>query len=96
MPQLILLGLIFLVFYLLLIRPQQKKEKQHRAMVDALKRGDEVVTSGGLHAVVRGVTANTLRIEVGALKDQPLILTLQKGNISMLKPKVAADEEGKS
>jgi preprotein translocase subunit YajC len=40
--------LIFVIFYFLLIRPQQKKMKEHRAMVDALRRGDQVVTSGGI------------------------------------------------
>ena len=40
--------LIFVSFYFLLIRPQQKKMKEHRAMVDALRRGDEVITSGGI------------------------------------------------
>ena len=40
--------LIFVIFYFLLIRPQQKKMKEHRAMVEALRRGDEVVTSGGI------------------------------------------------
>lgn len=40
--------LIFVIFYFLLIRPQQQKMKQHRAMVDALRRGDEVITSGGI------------------------------------------------
>lgn len=40
--------LIFVVFYFLLIRPQQKRAKEHKAMVDALKRGDKVVTSGGI------------------------------------------------
>jgi preprotein translocase subunit YajC len=40
--------LIFVIFYFLLIRPQQKKMKEHRAMVDALRRGDEVITSGGI------------------------------------------------
>jgi preprotein translocase subunit YajC len=40
--------LIFLIMYFLLIRPQQKKMKQHKAMVDALRRGDQVVTQGGL------------------------------------------------
>ena len=42
------LVLIFVVFYFLLIRPQQKKMKEHRAMVEALRRGDQVVTAGGL------------------------------------------------
>ncbi|MGC9420066.1 MAG: preprotein translocase subunit YajC [Rhodovulum sp.] len=40
--------LIFLIMYFLLIRPQQKKMKQHKAMVDALRRGDQVITQGGL------------------------------------------------
>lgn len=40
--------LIFVIFYFLLIRPQQKKLKEHRAMVDALRRGDQIVTAGGI------------------------------------------------
>ncbi len=47
--------LIFFVFYLLLIRPQQKKQRQHRQMLDSLRKGDKVVTSGGLHGVVVGI-----------------------------------------
>ena len=46
--QLLPLVLIFVVFWLLLIRPQQKKMKQHRGMVAALRRGDRVVTAGGM------------------------------------------------
>ena len=46
--QLIPLILIFVIFYFFLIRPQQKKIKEHKIMVSALKRGDEVVTSGGI------------------------------------------------
>ena len=46
--QFIPLILIFVIFYFFLIRPQQKKIKEHKAMVTALKRGDEVVTSGGI------------------------------------------------
>ena len=46
--QFIPLILIFVIFYFFLIRPQQKKAKEHKAMVGALKRGDEVVTSGGI------------------------------------------------
>ncbi len=52
MLQLLPLVLIFVVFYFLLIRPQQKKMKAHRSMVDALKRGDKVVTGGGLLGTV--------------------------------------------
>ena len=46
--QFIPLILIFVIFYFFLIRPQQKRAKQHKAMVAALKRGDEVITSGGI------------------------------------------------
>jgi preprotein translocase subunit YajC len=52
MLQLLPLVLIFVVFYFLLIRPQQKKMKAHRTMVEALKRGDKVVTGGGLLGTV--------------------------------------------
>ncbi|MGF1609258.1 MAG: preprotein translocase subunit YajC [Kiloniellales bacterium] len=51
--------LIFVVFYFLLIRPQQKKVKQHRAMVEALRRGDKVVTGGGLIGTVSKVVSDT-------------------------------------
>ena len=53
--QIMPLVLIFVVFYFLLIRPQQKKMKDHRAMVEALRRGDQVVTSGGIVAKVSKV-----------------------------------------
>lgn len=54
--QLAPLVLIFIVFYFLLIRPQQRKLKEHRDMVEAVRRGDTVVTSGGLIAKVTKVT----------------------------------------
>jgi preprotein translocase subunit YajC len=49
------LVLIFIVFYFLLIRPQQKKQKDHRTMLDALRRGDRIVTGGGILATVSKV-----------------------------------------
>ena len=52
MLQLLPLVLIFVVFYFLLIRPQQKKAKMHRTMVEAVKRGDKVITGGGLVGTV--------------------------------------------
>ena len=59
------LVLIFVVFYFLLIRPQQKKMKDHRAMVAALRRGDRVVTSGGLIGTVTKVlNDNELQVEI--------------------------------
>ncbi len=63
--QLAPLVLIFVVFYFLLIRPQQKKVKEQRAMIDAVKRGDTVVTSGGLIAKVVHVDGNEVGLELG-------------------------------
>ena len=56
--QFIPLILIFVIFYFFLIRPQQKKVKDHRLMVENIKRGDKVVTSGGLIATVERVMEN--------------------------------------
>tara|TARA_B100001248_G_C27063356_1_gene310595 strand:- start:254 stop:538 length:285 start_codon:yes stop_codon:yes gene_type:complete len=55
--------LIFVIFYFFLIRPQQKRVKDHKAMVEALKRGDEIITSGGIIGVVDRVMEDD-RIEV--------------------------------
>jgi preprotein translocase subunit YajC len=52
------LVLIFVVFYFLIIRPQQKKVKDHKAMIDALRRGDRVVTTGGIIGTVTKVTGD--------------------------------------
>ena len=61
--QFIPLILIFIIFYFFLIRPQQKRVKDHKVMVDTLKRGDEVITSGGIIGVVDRVMEDD-RIEV--------------------------------
>ena len=56
--QFIPLILIFVIFYFFLIRPQQKKVKDHKAMVEALKRGDKVITSGGIVGTVERIIDN--------------------------------------
>ena len=56
--QFIPLILIFVIFYFFLIRPQQKKAKEHKLMVASLKRGDEVVTSGGIVGKVERILGN--------------------------------------
>jgi preprotein translocase subunit YajC len=56
--------LIFVIFYFLLIRPQQKKAKEHRQMLDAIKKGDKVITSGGIYGLVEAVNQNTVMIKV--------------------------------
>ena len=56
--------LIFVIFYFLLIRPQQKKAKQHREMVSNIKKGDHVITSGGIHGMVTSVSDDSVNIEI--------------------------------
>jgi preprotein translocase subunit YajC len=56
--------LIVVIMYFLMIRPQQKKAKAHQAMMEALKQGDEVVTSGGIYGIIAGVKKNTLYLKV--------------------------------
>jgi preprotein translocase subunit YajC len=56
--------LIFAIMYFLMIRPQQKKVKEHRAMVEALRRGDQVVTSGGLIGKVTKVSDAEVEVEL--------------------------------
>ena len=61
--QFIPLILIFVIFYFFLIRPQQKKVKEHKAMVEGLKRGDKVITSGGITGTIERVIDNE-KVEV--------------------------------
>lgn len=58
------LVLMFVIFYFLLIRPQQKKAKQHKEMLGALKKGDRVISSGGLYGVVTGITDDVVTMEI--------------------------------
>lgn len=56
--------LMFAIFYFLLIRPQQKKQKKQRELLGALKRGDTVVTVGGLHGKITGLTEKVITLEI--------------------------------
>ena len=59
------LVLIFVIFYFLLIRPQQKRAKEHKNMLDNLKKGDKIVTSGGIYGVIEAVGTNTVTLKIG-------------------------------
>ena len=61
-----LVPLVFMfgIFYFLLIRPQQKKAKEHRALIDTLKKGDLVVTAAGIHGKVTAVDENIVTLEI--------------------------------
>jgi preprotein translocase subunit YajC len=72
------LVLLFVVFYFLLIRPQQKKAKTHKNLLDNLKKGDEVVTAGGMYGKITGITDNTITIEIA----EKVRIKIAKGSIA--------------
>jgi len=75
--------LIFIIFYLLLILPQQKRQKQHKKMIEALKKGDEVVTMGGIHGVIVQMGEQTVVLRIDKEKD--VKVTLNKNAIAGVK-----------
>ncbi len=79
--------LIFLIFYMLLIRPQIKQQKKKKSMVEALKKGDNVITVGGLHGTVEGVKE----------KEDIIILKIADNiKVNVSRNSVAATKESKS
>ena len=81
--QFIPLILIFIIFYFFLIRPQQKRVKDHKAMVENLKRGDEVITSGGIIGIVDRVMEDD-RIEV-TISENTKVQIIRSTVTSLLK-----------
>ncbi len=62
--QIIPLVFMFAIFYFLLIRPQQKKAKEHKALLESMKKGDNVITSGGVHGKVTAVENELVTLEI--------------------------------
>jgi preprotein translocase subunit YajC len=87
--------LMFVIFYFLLIRPQQKKTKEHKAMVDRLRKGDRIVTSGGLHGRITGVSDHTATVEIA----DKVRVKISRGNVSQVMQSSSpakSTKEGKS
>jgi preprotein translocase subunit YajC len=61
---------IFAIFYFLLIRPQQKKQRQQETMIKGITKGDSVVTAGGLHGKITGVADDVLTLEIAVVKGE--------------------------
>lgn len=72
---------IFIIFYFLLIRPQQKKQKELNNMISKLKKGDEVITSGGIYGTVINVKDKSVILKV----DENVTIEFQKSAIAYLK-----------
>ncbi|MCB1376615.1 MAG: preprotein translocase subunit YajC [Rhodobacteraceae bacterium] len=81
--------LIFVIMYFLMIRPQQKRAKEHRAMVEALKKGDEVVTQGGLVGKVTAVRDGELEVEIAQGVKVRVIRATVTGLVNRTQPAAA-------
>jgi len=64
MSTLIMFALIIGIFYFMILRPQQKRQKDRQKMLEAIKKGDKIVTSGGLHGTIAGIDEKTLLLQV--------------------------------
>ena len=72
---------IFLIFYFLLIRPQTKRQKNQESMIKGIEKGDQVVTSGGLHGKVVGVTDDVITLEIAVLKGDRVRIKQSRSRI---------------
>ncbi len=82
--QLVAIWVIMLVLlYLLLIRPQQVREKKHKELIASLKKGDRVVTAGGIHGTIVGIKEDTFLLKVG----QGTVIEVDKSAITKREPK---------
>jgi len=92
---LITFGLVFLVFYFLIIRPQNKKQKETKKMIEAMKKGDKVVSIGGIKGTVHSVKEDTVLVSV----DDNVKMEFTKGAISSVEnkeaPKASEKKKGK-
>ena len=82
--------LIFGIMYFLMIRPQQKKAKEHQQMIQNLKKGDKIVTGGGMHGRVTGMDDTTLTVEIA----DKVRVKVNRGNVlALVQPKVQAPQK---
>ena len=79
--------LIFIVFYFLLIRPQVKRQKEHKTMVEALNKGDEVVTAGGIVGKITDMADQYITLQVASVNGQPVQISMQRAAVQTLLPK---------
>ncbi len=77
------MAIIFAAFYFLLIRPQQKKQKQHADLVNSLKEGDEILTAGGILGVITGISEHYAIVKVSDNTE----IKIQKSSVAQVVPK---------
>lgn len=83
MANLILFGSIILIFYFMIIRPQQKRAKEREKMIAAIKKGDQVITTGGIYGEVVGIDEKYVLVEIA----NNVKVKLDKNSVTILTPK---------
>ena len=79
--------LIFVVFWFFLIRPQQKRQKEHMKMCSELAKGDEILTLGGIAGRIADLNDQYIVIEISRVDDKPVTSTMQRGAVQTVLPK---------
>lgn len=80
MANLILFGSIILIFYFMIIRPQQKRQKERQRMLDSMKKGDKVITAGGIYGTIEGIDERTVYVKIA----ENVKIKLDKNSISLV------------
>lgn len=80
---LVMIAAIFVLFYFMLIRPQNKRAKEHRTLIGSLKKGDEIITSGGMLGKVASIDEQYLKVSIA----EGIEISLQKSAVSTVLPK---------
>ena len=79
--------LIFFIFYFLLIRPQQKRQREQEKMLGGIEKGDSVVTAGGMYGKVIGLTDDVITLEIAALKGERVRVKVSRSKVdAVVKP----------
>ena len=86
---LIMIGIFFAIMYFMIIRPQQKRTKEHKSLMDSLGKGDEVVTTGGMMGKIKGVGDDIIRIELA----ENIVIKVQKHAIASVLPKGTLNQD---
>jgi preprotein translocase subunit YajC len=73
----VMMGLVFVIFYFFMIRPQQKKQKELQKQREALKKGDKVVTAGGIYGIIKEVNETTFMLEI----SKEVIIKVDKASV---------------
>jgi preprotein translocase subunit YajC len=86
-PFMLFIIVMFVFMYLMVIRPQQKRQKEMKTMIEALNKGDEIVTTGGLVGRITELSDQFLTLQVATAGGQPIAVSVQRSAVATLLPK---------